>query len=127
HWGYPAGVRVQVPMSAVPVADTLAVPWSLQQARVPVSSPRAADDAKAGGHERHGGHGGHAGHEGHEGPAVAGEHEGHGAPAAAPAGPQPMPAVPPIGLDAAMAAFTRLGLAPGFSVAAPQGAGGVYT
>lgn len=139
HWGYPAGVRVQVPMSAVPVADALAVPWSLQQARVPVSSPRAADDARSDGHEGHGGHGGRAGHEGHEGhgghegharrggPAAAGEHEGHGAPAAAPVGPQPVPAVPPIGLDAAMAVFTRLGLAPGFSVAAPQGVGGVYT
>lgn len=124
HWGYPAGVRVQVPMSAVPVADTLAVPWSLQQARVPVSSPRAADDAKEDGH---GGHAGHEGHESHGSPAAAGEHEGHGAPAAAPAGPQPVPAAPPIGLDAAMAVFTRLGLAPGFSVSAPQGAGGVYT
>ncbi|XDF35055.1 PepSY domain-containing protein [Paracidovorax avenae] len=96
HWGYPAGVRVQLPMSAVPVADTLAVPWSLQQARVPVAS--------------------------------AGEHAGHGAGAdASAAGPQPVPALPPIGLDAAMAVFTRLGLAPGFGVAAPQGAGGVYT
>ncbi len=132
HWGYPAGVRVQVPMSSVPLADALAVPWSLQQARVPVSSPSplATADTGADGHEGHGGHGGHAGHGGHEGhggPAVAGEHEGHGAPVAVPAGPQPMPAVPPIGLDAAMAVFTRLGLAPGFSVAAPQGVGGVYT
>ncbi|WP_353618408.1 PepSY domain-containing protein [Paracidovorax avenae] len=35
--------------------------------------------------------------------------------------------MPPIDLDAAMAVFTRLGMAPGFGVAAPQGAGGVYT
>ncbi|WP_082360338.1 PepSY-associated TM helix domain-containing protein [Paracidovorax avenae] len=127
HWGYPAGVRVQLPMSAVPVADTLAVPWSLQQARVPVASAVPAAMVAGG----RGGHGGHPGHEGHVGDAGqdgAGEHAGHGAEAAAPAtGPQPLPAVPPIGLDAAMAVFTRLGLAPGFGVAAPQGAGGVYT
>ncbi|AVS63611.1 hypothetical protein C8241_19645 [Paracidovorax avenae] len=127
HWGYPAGVRVQLPMSAVPVADTLAVPWSLQQARVPVASAVPAAMVAGG----RGGHGGHPGHEGHVGDAGqdgAGEHAGHGAEAAAPAtGPQPQPAMPPIGLDAAMAVFTRLGMAPGFGVAAPQGAGGVYT
>ncbi len=128
HWGYPAGVRVQVPMSAVPVADTLAVPWSLQQARVPVASAVPAAMA-AGGSGGHGGHPGHEGHVGDEGQDGAGEHAGHGAEGAAgpAAGPQALPAVPPIGLDAAMAVFTRLGLAPGFGVAAPQGAGGVYT
>ncbi|MDA8523719.1 PepSY-associated TM helix domain-containing protein [Acidovorax sp. NCPPB 4044] len=126
HWGYPSGVRVQVPMSAVPVADTLAVPWSLQQARVPAAG---AAQAPADGHEGHGaGHGG-----GHDG------HEGHGPSPAATAAPaqaqaQAMPSSPatagtrpPLDLDAAMAAFGRLGLAPGFSVAAPQGPGGVYT
>ncbi|WP_375575092.1 PepSY-associated TM helix domain-containing protein [Paracidovorax oryzae] len=164
HWGYPAGVRVQVPMSAVPVADTLAVPWSLQQARVPVASavpaaraaggrvpvpmsavpvadtlagpwslpqarvPVAAAVPAAMAAGGSGGHGRHPGHEGHGGQDGAGEHAGHGGGGAAPAaGPQPLPAVPPIGLDAAIAVFTRLGLAPGFGVAAPQGAGGVYT
>ncbi|WCM92777.1 PepSY domain-containing protein [Acidovorax sp. NCPPB 2350] len=102
HWGYPAGVRVQVPMSAVPVADTLAVPWSLQQARVP--APVAAPA-----------------HEGHEG------HDGHAAAPAVPPLVRGAVATPPLDLDAAMAAFSRLGLAPGFSVAVPQGPAGVYT
>lgn len=47
-FGYPAGVRVQLPMSGALLATDAHVPWTLQQARVP-GNP----------------HEGHAGHEGH--------------------------------------------------------------
>ena len=105
NFGYPAGVRVQVPMSQQRLREQGDTPWSLEQARVPMSMP-AEHDA-------------HAGHAGHEG------HEGHGNPAGASARPQA--AAGGIGLDAAVATFRRMGLAPGFSVGLPQGPTGVYT
>jgi uncharacterized iron-regulated membrane protein len=55
NFGYPAGVRVAVPMSEQRLSDAGPTPWSLEQARLPQSA--------------------HAGHD---------EHEGHGV-AAAPA------------------------------------------
>ncbi len=45
-FGYPAGVRVQLPMSGARLADAAHLPWTLQQARVP-GNP----------HEGHEGHG----------------------------------------------------------------------
>lgn len=94
NFGYPAGVRVQVPMSELRLADGETTTWSLQQARIPES--------------------GHEGHEGHEGQA------GH----ALPGGPQ-QPAA--WSLDQAVAAFERLGLAPGYAVQLPKGPRGVYS
>jgi uncharacterized iron-regulated membrane protein len=51
NFGYPAGVRVQVPMSGQRLAADTHPAWSLQQAQVPQS-----------GHEAHEGHDGHEGH-----------------------------------------------------------------
>ncbi|GAA6120962.1 PepSY domain-containing protein [Acidovorax sp. FG27] len=50
-FGYPAGVRVQLPMSGERLADAAHLPWTLQQARVP-GDP-------------------HEGHDGHDGPGSA--------------------------------------------------------
>ncbi len=92
-FGYPAGVRVQLPLSGQRLADVAHVPWTLQQARLP-GDP-------------------HAGHEGHGG-GVASVAE------------EPLLGTP-LSLDAAMAVIGRLGLAPGYSVTAPNGARGVFT
>ena len=103
NFGYPAGVRVQLPMSALRLADGETTAWSLQQARLPES-----------GHEDHDGHSGHDGHEGHS------AHAG-----------QALPDVPlqpsALTLDQAVAAFDRLDLAPGYAVQLPKGAQGVYS
>lgn len=92
NFGYPAGVRVQLPLSGQHLADMAHVPWTLQQARLP-GDP-------------------HAGHEGHGGVASVAE--------------EPLLGTP-LSLDAAMAVIGRLGLAPGYSVTAPNGARGVFT
>lgn len=97
NFGYPAGVRVQVPMSALRLADGETTAWSLQQARLPES--------------------GHEGHDGHEG------HSAHAAHAMADMPPQPSA----LTLDQAVAAFDQLGLAPGYAVQLPKGAQGVYS
>ncbi|WP_197076432.1 PepSY domain-containing protein [Luteimonas sp. FCS-9] len=89
-FGYPAGVRVQVPMSGQRLSDTTRPAWSLEQARL----PRSTD-----GHAGHGG-GGAAGFAGQPGA---------------------------IGLDAAVARFDALGLAPGYAISLPSGRDGVYT
>ncbi|SFE96371.1 PepSY-associated TM helix domain-containing protein [Paracidovorax wautersii] len=47
-FGYPAGVRVQLPMSGERLADAAHVPWTLQQARVP-GNPHAAHEGHGGG------------------------------------------------------------------------------
>jgi len=107
-YGYPAGVRVQVPMSHQRLADASTPTWSMQQAQLPVSSLPYADHAPVDGH---GGHAGHAGHEGHGGGAL-------GDLSAQPGS---------IGIDAALQRFNGLGLAPGYSVALPRGPMGVYT
>ena len=103
NFGYPAGVRVSVPMSSVPLAESGPTSWSLQQARLPESDP-------------------HAGH----GAAGAGEHD-HGQAMPAPATLPAPAASTAIGLNAAVAEFTRLGMAPGYAVALPGGPRGVYT
>jgi uncharacterized iron-regulated membrane protein len=104
NFGYPAGVRVSVPISAVPLAESGPVAWSLQQARLPESDP-------------------HAGH----GAADTGGHD-HGQAMPAPSTqPGPSAGTAAIGLNAAVAEFARLGLAPGYAVALPSGPRGVYT
>ena len=102
-YGYPAGVRVQVPMSQQRLADTPPPPtWSMEQARLPASALPHAHHAPA---EKHAGH------------------EGHGGGALGDLSPQPGA----IGIDAAVQRFSTLGLAPGYSVALPRGPMGVYT
>ncbi|HDS1122841.1 TPA: PepSY domain-containing protein [Stenotrophomonas maltophilia] len=104
-YGYPAGVRVDVPMSHQRLAATTTPTWSMQQAQLPVSDLAHAQ------------HTVRPGNDGHEG------HEGHGGSASGELAPQPGA----IGIDAAIQAFERLGLAPGYSVSLPRGAMGVYT
>ncbi|PII15837.1 hypothetical protein CR920_08525 [Stenotrophomonas indicatrix] len=104
-YGYPAGVRVDVPMSHQRLADTTPPTWSMQQAHLPVSDASHAQHAAKPGND------GHEGHEGHRGSA-SGE-----------LSPQPGA----IGIDAAIRAFERLGLAGGYSVSLPRGPIGVYT
>ncbi|PTT65778.1 hypothetical protein DBR34_01645, partial [Stenotrophomonas sp. HMWF003] len=101
-YGYPAGVRVQVPMSQQRLADTTTPTWSMAQARLPASALPHAHHAPA---EKHAGH------------------EGHGGGALGDLSPQPGA----IGIDAAVQRFNTLGLAPGYSVALPRGPMGVYT
>jgi uncharacterized iron-regulated membrane protein len=131
HYGYPAGLRVDVPMSAQRLRDDEVPAWSLRQAQLPqsvlpqaasmqIQMPTAAEaeaqpvavavSAPAGG----------AAHDGHD------RHAAHGgmameAMAQAPAAPDA------IGLDAAVARFQARGIAAGYSVALPRGARGVYT
>lgn len=76
NFGYPAGVRVALPMSDEHLGHATPTAWSLAQAQVP------------------------------ESPHVAGR---------------------PIGLDAAVARFRDLGLAPGYAIALPKGPHGVYS
>lgn len=104
-YGYPAGVRVDVPMSTQRLADTSTPSWSLEQAQVPASTPPPASHAH---------------------PVAAADptlHAGHGGGGLGDLSPQPGA----IGIDAAVARFNALGLAPGYSVALPRGSGGVYT
>ncbi len=101
-YGYPAGVRVQVPMSQQRLADTTTPTWSMEQARLPASALPHAHHAPA---EKHDGH------------------EGHGGGALGDLSPQPGA----IGIDAAVQRFNTLELAPGYSVALPRGPMGVYT
>jgi uncharacterized iron-regulated membrane protein len=49
NFGYPAGVRVSVPMSDLRLAESGPVSWSLEQARLPESDPHAGHDG--GGHD----------------------------------------------------------------------------
>lgn len=101
-FGYPAGVRVDLPMSDQRLADTTQPAWSLEHARLPMSQDRPPGGPASA----------HAGH------------EGHGSSGALDAfAPQPGA----IGIDAAIARFDALGLAPGYSVALPRGPHGVYT
>ncbi|MBO9353568.1 PepSY domain-containing protein [Bordetella petrii] len=79
NFGYPAGVRVAVPMSDEHLGHMGPTTWSLEQARMPESSQAHAMGGR------------------------------------------------PIGLDAAVSIFDRLGLAPGYAINVPHGAAGVYT
>ncbi|TAA45363.1 PepSY-associated TM helix domain-containing protein [Pseudoxanthomonas winnipegensis] len=98
NFGYPAGLRVQLPMSQARVADSADQAWSLQQARVPQSAAHVAMADMPGM-----------------------EHAGHGAGHASAAQPGA------IGLDRAVAAFDARGIGAGYSVSMPQGARGAYT
>jgi uncharacterized iron-regulated membrane protein len=99
-YGYPTGVRVDVPMSAHRLADTTRPAWSMEQAQLPVSAvPHAQHAAADDGHAAHGGG------------------------ALGDLTPQPGA----LGIDAAMRRFNVLGLAPGYSIALPRGPMGVYT
>lgn len=101
-YGYPAGVRVEVPMSQHQLADTTAPTWSMEQARLPVSSLR---------------------HVQHNPTDKNGGHEEHGNGALGDLSPQSGA----IGIDQALNHFNGLGLAPGYSVALPRGPMGVYS
>lgn len=123
NFGYPSGVRVNVPMSDARLADAGKTTWSLEQARMPMSQAGAGHDHGAG-HAQ--GHGDDAGHDHGQARADAEVAHDHGqAPPLEQA--RPAGAPPPIGLDAAVAAFTRLGLAPGYVVNLPTSATAVYT
>jgi len=104
-YGYPAGVRVDVPMSQQRLSDTTTPAWSMQHAHLPISATAHAHHAAK------------TGHEGHEG------HEGHG-------GSMPWDLAPQagaMGIDAALEKAARLGLAPGYSISLPRGSTGVYS
>jgi uncharacterized iron-regulated membrane protein len=128
NFGYPSGVRVNVPMSKERLAQTQQTPWSLEQARMPMSGHGAHDASHAGMTE----HAGHAAGGLATPPAAAAddEHASHGGGSSAPASASPIPSGPaqaPIGIDAAVAAFTKLGMAPGYAIAMPSSRTGVYT
>lgn len=112
NFGYPAGVRVSLPMSDLSLAAVGPTNWTLQEARLPRST--AAGPPVGDGDE----------HAGHAGPADPASPRAE-APAGAPT--RGGEAARAIGLDAAVAAFDRLGLAPGYAVALPSGPTGVYT
>lgn len=112
NFGYPSGVRVGLPMSELPLAAAGPTSWTLQEARLPRS---AGAGHSAGAGDEHAGHAGPADPASPRAEAPAG--------GTAPGGEAPRT----IGLDAAVAAFDRLGLAPGYAVAPPSGPTGVYT
>jgi len=109
-FGYPAGVRVDIPMSQQRLADTVRPGWSLEHARLPQSQPVGDAPAAVAG-EDHAHHADHAAHAAHGGGALGDL--------------RPQPGS--IGLDAAVARFAGLGLVPGFSVSLPRGERGVYS
>ncbi len=108
NFGYPAGVRTDVPMSNARLDDVAKTSWSLEQAKIPTS--------------------------GHHEQTHQSQHD-HGQTDAAPAmdmGAMDMSAMPEdapkaIGLDAAIARFDALGLTPGYAVALPTTPDGVYS
>lgn len=129
HYGYPAGVRVDVPMSTQRLRDDDLPAWSLRQARLPQSTrPQAGAEAEAGSMPMPTPAGAHAhlpsvadnGNQAHA------EHAAHGAmPMDAMA--QAAAAPSAIGLDAAAARFGARGIAAGYGISLPVGARGVYT
>ncbi|QEI04706.1 PepSY domain-containing protein [Pigmentiphaga aceris] len=146
NFGYPSGVRVNVPMSRERLADSQQTTWSLEQARMPMSTTDHTGAGSAGPHAAH--DASHAGMTAHAGHTAAGagaattvatanaaddEHAGHGGGASPSTTAPPASAIPagpaqaPIGLDAAVAAFTKLGMAPGYAIAMPASRTGVYT
>ncbi|MCC4634350.1 PepSY-associated TM helix domain-containing protein [Xanthomonas dyei] len=185
-FGYPAGLRVQQPMSEQRLSETTEPAWSLRQARLPESAvPGALDerlhDSQAGGlhaaavraadphpnprsalqgegtsgaqavpsrsegrgagflpsqtqrsdhsepseRSQHSEHSEHAEHLEHSQQSSQSDHSVHAAHGGA--GSVAAPGMGAIGLDAAMARFDALGIAPGYSVSPPRGARGVYT
>ncbi|SER19225.1 PepSY-associated TM helix domain-containing protein [Giesbergeria anulus] len=108
NFGYPAGVRVQLPLSGQPLAADALLPWTLQQTQQPGSSAppvvaKVADNP----------------HAAHDGDAPTTTTLGHSAHTVHP------PA--PLGLDALMTQVQRLQLAPGYTINPPKDAQGVFT
>ena len=97
NFGYPSGVRVDVPMSGAYLDHVAKTSWTLEQAQIP-RSPMP-------------------GHEGH-GPAQG--HEAHGQQI-------PIPDARPIGIDEAVAILDGLGLHRGYAVNLPAGPEGVFS
>lgn len=103
NFGYPAGVRVQVPMSSAQhLADDAPTSWSLARARLPRSTPPEAPDE-------------HAGHAGHAPVAMAMTTATDHAES------------PAIDLATAIGIVERLGIGPGYTLTPPRGPTGVYT
>ncbi|NIJ75485.1 putative iron-regulated membrane protein [Xanthomonas campestris] len=127
-FGYPAGLRVQQPMSQQRLSETTDPAWSLRQARVPASvvPGRGAAGVDEGLHDGRVGvtlaDAEHAEHAEHAEQPSTSEHAAHGD-----TGSGAAPGHGAIGLDAAMARFEALGIVPGYSVSPPRGATGVYT
>jgi uncharacterized iron-regulated membrane protein len=109
NFGYPAGVRVSVPMSNDRLDAVAKTSWSLEQAQIPMSSQAHEDHAAHGSHDS----GDHAGHDGHAN--------------------TPLPATSEtatkslIGIDAAIAKLKTLGLHAGYALNLPTTPTGVYT
>ncbi len=101
HYGYPAGLRVDLPMSTQRLGETEVPAWSLRQARVPESMLPSAVPTTA--------------------------HAMRRAEDASAAMTVASPPATAIGLDAAVAHFRDRGIAAGYSVALPRGPRGVYT
>lgn len=102
NFGYPAGVRVQVPMSSQRLDESGPTAWSLAQARVPQSTP----------------------------PPLPQDHAGHGADDAHPVQGRAVEAPArqaSIDIDTAAATAERLGIGLGYTLTAPRGPTGVYT
>ncbi|WKL16359.1 PepSY domain-containing protein [Comamonas testosteroni] len=97
NYGYPSGVRVQIPMSEVKLSEGGNAAWSLLQAKVPRS-----------------GHEGHEGHEGQDQSSTIAEPLATGLP-------------PALTLDQAIAIFKNSAISAGYAVQWPKGSQGVYT
>ena len=111
NFGYPAGVRVQLPMSGQTLADAAHLPWTLQQTQQPGGA----------GHENHPAH---AQHKVEDNPhALHGEGEAIAHPAPETSGAERFA----LDIDTMMSQVQRLQLAPGYTVNPPQGAQGVFT
>lgn len=132
HFGYPAGLRVQQPMSQQRLAESVEPAWSLRQARLPESVVPAQETVRLD-QRLHG--------EQESRLPVGNEQSGHAAPTRhaekldrsdharrlAQLDPSAQHEHGAIGLDAAMTRFDARGIAPGYSVAPPRGVTGVYT
>jgi uncharacterized iron-regulated membrane protein len=131
NFGYPAGVRVQVPMSSTQrLADDAPTSWSLAQARVPRSTPPDARDEHAG-HARSAEHPpfavAHAEHAEHAGRSAPASTTATAAATAASAEAAAVGAPPGIDLATAVGIVERLGIGPGYTLTPPRGPTGVYT
>jgi uncharacterized iron-regulated membrane protein len=100
NFGYPAGVRVQIPMSQGKLSDHEKTVWSMEHAQIPLSTSLVTD-----------------------------EHAGHGAAGIDPAHLQPPTMAPAqaIGWDRAIAIFDQAGIQPGYALQPPKGPSGVYS
>ncbi|MCD0247149.1 PepSY domain-containing protein [Xanthomonas melonis] len=133
-FGYPAGLRVQQPMSQQRLSETTDPAWSLRQARVPESvlpgrGAAVVDEGLRDGRvsvtladAEHSEHSEHSEQPSPSEHAVQSQHAAHGG-----TGGVAAPGHGAIGLDSAMARFDALGIVPGYSVSPPRGATGVYT